>query len=58
MRRRPRIKGLLPLPANRPALEAERSRLERELDKLAVPAHRRILAIERRRVIVRLDELA
>lgn len=55
---RPKTPGLLPLPTNVPALEAERCRLERVLDQLHEPAHRRVPAMERRRVIVRLDELA
>lgn len=54
----PRTPGLMALPRNVPALEAERSRLERELERRQPPAARRLLAIERRRVIVRLDKLA
>lgn len=50
--------GLLPLPRNVPALEAERDRLERHLEHAPAGASRRVLAIERRRVIVRLDKLA
>lgn len=54
----PRTPGLLPLPSSPKALEAELSRLERELGSTNAAKARRLLAIERRRVIVRLDLLA
>ena len=52
----PQTPGLLPLPRSRPALAAERDRLERELALSLAPRARRLLAIERRRVIIAQDD--
>lgn len=52
-----RTAGVAPLPGNRPALEAEGERLERELGAARHPQARRLLAIERRRVVIELDRL-
>lgn len=47
-----RTPGLLEPPGNLPALEAERSRLERELAATGAPRARRLLALELRRVVI------
>jgi hypothetical protein len=54
----PRTPGLLELPGNLPALEAERARLERELAATASPRARLLLALERRRTVIALDAIA
>jgi hypothetical protein len=50
-----RTLDLLPLPSSRPALVAERERLERELAATLNRPALRLLAIERRRVVIALD---